>query len=688
MPTDDYLAGAVLFGAVLAAVVAGSAIVVRGRLDHLDALERWLAGTLIATAFLLAVHIVPLALGILSRGAVLVAAGIVLAAALAVPGPGRPGPPRASRPPRPSSGTAAWALAGIAVIATFAQAAAQLKEYAGKELVGVDPLTFHLPDVGRWIQSGSLWQIDQFLPGLAHGNYPNNGDVLLLWTVLPWHNDFLARFGMTFFLILGAVAVFAIARELSAPPAAAVLAGAAYASLPAVGLSTIPRAMPDAVLYAAFALAVLFLLRHAREGRRSDLVLAAIGAGIAFGTKWYGVSAAIVVVLVWGAGHVLATRRPWRVLGEGTVLAGGIALMGGIWLVRNLVESSNPVFPVRISPLGITFFDAPPDLLREQVGHSISDYFGDPDVLGELGLELIEGLGLVVIVGALAVLLALTLSARALRRGSALDARIPAVAIAAAGLACAYAVTPYTALGFKGDPALANVNTRYLVPAVLLAAPLTAWLAGALPRRAGLAVQAALAVSVVLGAESAYPVPTADAVKFGLAGAVALAGAWVLWRVISSPRRGLAVRGGAAGLAVLAALAFGQRAQNRINDDRYIGPDPAIDALVRAAPADKRIGLAGVWSVEGLSPIWPSFGTRIQNHVEYVGRFVDELFSAYSTRPSFVAALHRGEYDLLVVGRGLHPPQRIAAERWALGAGWRTLALSTRLRVLRPPVAG
>ena len=59
-----------------------------------------------------------------------------------------------------------------------------------------------------------MWQIDQFAPLLAHGNYPNNGDVVLLSTVLPWHNDFLVRLPITFFLVTTAIAVYAVAREL------------------------------------------------------------------------------------------------------------------------------------------------------------------------------------------------------------------------------------------------------------------------------------------------------------------------------------------------------------------------------------------------------------------------------------------------------------------------------------------
>ena len=54
MPLEDFLIGAALFGATLAAVAVATAIVVRRRLRHLD----------------------PLMLGVLARGTVLAAAAL------------------------------------------------------------------------------------------------------------------------------------------------------------------------------------------------------------------------------------------------------------------------------------------------------------------------------------------------------------------------------------------------------------------------------------------------------------------------------------------------------------------------------------------------------------------------------------------------------------------------------------
>ncbi len=676
MPLEDYLTGAVLFGLMLLAVLAVTALVVRRRLAHLDRLERALAAVVVGTAVLIGVHLVPLALGVLNRATVLVACALAVALATRV----RPAAVTAAAEdrgsPPPASGRLDWALAALASAIVATAALANLARWGGDELIGVDPLTFHLPNIGRWIQTGSLWQIDQFLPLLAHGNYPNNGDVVMLSAVLPWHNDFLVRAPIFLFLLITAVAAGAIARELRAPAAAAVLAGAAVVSIPVVGLASIPRALPDSVLWANFGCGVLFLLRHARGGRRSDLMLAATALAIAFGTKWYGISTIAVLVVVWTAARLLARAVPARLALRDGVLLGALAGLGDLaWAARNVAESGNPFFPASFEPFGVTILDAPRDEIVEAVGFSILDYLGDPPVLRDLAGQVYDGLGPLAIVCVAGLVAALVAG-----RGRS-DRRVLLLIAAAIALTPVYAALPGTALGFAGNPTLAAGNTRYAVPILMSLAAVLAWAIGRLPRAVAVAFELALLAAVVTGARSGYEVRgVRDVVLAALALAVAGAAGWALWRL----RRRPAVLAGAALAAALVMLAGAHRVEQRINDGRYLGIDKGVDGLLQAAPSGKRIGLAGDWSISGLSPIWPSFGTRIANDVSYIGYF-DGFLRRYETEARFQAALERGRYDAIVVGRGFAPPQPTREQRWAIDAGWRTIALSPRLRVLTPP---
>lgn len=678
MPLLDFLTGTVLFLAMLTGVVVATALIVRRRLRHLDALERALAAIVIATAVLIGVHVVSLLTGILDRATVLIAAAVAVGLAALVR-PADPGPPE-DRPPRAlaQSDRLSWALAAIASAVALIAAAADLKRWVANEIVGVDPLTFHLPDVGRWIQTHTLWEIDQFVPLLAHGNYPNNGDVVLLSTVLPWHNDFLVRLPICFFLAVTAVAVAAVARELGAPPAASVLAAAAILCVPIVGLATIPRALPDSLLWATFTCGALFLLRHARTAKRSDLVLAATALAVAFGTKWYGLSSIAVVLVVWFLARLAQRGLPRSLALREGVLIGVIVALGDLaWATRNAVESGNPFFPAKIAAFGVTLINAPRDVIVEQVGFTINDYLGNGPVMRQLAGQVFDGLGV------LGITCVVGLVAAAIANRRPVDRRIVWLSLAAVALIPVYAALPGTALGNRGDPSLASVNTRYAVPVLLLAAPVLAWAIGRLPRLLAIAFEVALAAGAAVGAYKGYEIHGArDVVLAAVPLAIAGAAGWALWRA----RRQRAAMVAATALGAIVVLAGARHVEQRINVGRYLGSDPAIDALLKAEPSGKRIGLAADWSVSGLSPIWPSFGTRITNHVEYIGYF-DGFLRKYPTEARFQAALRRGRYDAIVVGRGFYPPQNTPEQRWAIDAGWRTLALSTRLRVLVPPPA-
>ena len=84
MPKGDFLAGVAMALAVLGATGAATAIIVRRRLSHLDALERLLGGATIFSAILILVHLVPLMLGVMSRGTVLAAAALAIGLAVLV----------------------------------------------------------------------------------------------------------------------------------------------------------------------------------------------------------------------------------------------------------------------------------------------------------------------------------------------------------------------------------------------------------------------------------------------------------------------------------------------------------------------------------------------------------------------------------------------------------------------------
>jgi hypothetical protein len=685
MSARDYFIGLLFFAVTLGASLGAAAIVVRRRLRHLGGAPLVLAYGLVATLVLIGVHLLPGMFGVLTRDAVAVVALVALGAAWWLV------PPAAATAteeavPAPPDGLLSKVLAGLAIAIVGAATIVFLRQNATVAVAQVDALNFHLPDVARWIQTQTFWRVDEFNPGWAFGNYPQNGNVVMLSAVLPWSNDALVRFVNVPFFLLTGLGVYGIACELRAPRAAAALFGAVALAMPVVLWPALRDGLADPVMLAAFATGILFLLRHWRTRRTADLVLAGLGLGVAFGTKWYGVSTVVAVLGVWAVGAVLACR-PWRtVLAQLAVLSGLVAGAGGFWLLRNLVESANPLFPVKVSLGGLTLFDAPFDTVRARGGFTIAHYATNVDVVRdyivpawERTYGLAGGLLAAGVAGALA-------AAFVQRRRHAVDGRVVAIAVAVAVLLVVYAITPFSALGPEGRPLQVDANARYFLPALLLAAALCAWLAGRIGR--GRVVLELFAVAAAGdGVRRAFDISRAQwlvvAVLF-FAGLVAIVHLWPRvrgWRPGS--RRAATALAVAALLALPVVAAAGRLQQDRFNLHRYRGSDPVLDSLQRSS--GKRVGLAGSWSNAGLSPVLPAFGPRFANTVQYVGASEQTMLRRYTDRAPFVAAVRRGGYDVLVIGRGEAPGQSVPELRWARSAGWVPFTASPRLVALRAP---
>ena len=162
LTAGDYLEGAALLAAMLGGTVGGSLLLFRRRLPWLRGVEALCAFGVVAACGVLAVHLVPAGLGILSRGTVLVTTGLWLVACRLVP------PSKADRedlagvsaptgePPAPR--VLGLATLALTVVFFLAFARGQFVATSGS----IDFASFHLPDVsagsrrarsGRWTAS-------------------------------------------------------------------------------------------------------------------------------------------------------------------------------------------------------------------------------------------------------------------------------------------------------------------------------------------------------------------------------------------------------------------------------------------------------------------------------------------------------------------------------------------------------
>lgn len=685
-----FVAGMLLLAVVLGCALVAGLLVARRVAPQLGGLEAGLAWALCAAAALLLAHAVPLTLGVLGRGSVLAASVLVAAGALAWSRRARRSPTSGRVPAAPVMTSAlrrddgmvrpvAWAAALLVAGAGLAY----LRTRAGQPVVSTDALSFQVPQVVRWMQTGSLWQLDQFFPDYSNATYPQHGNLLLLAVVLPFHSAFLVRLVAVPFAVMMCAGVYACAREIGATRSWALLASAAVAAIPVVVKVAIDGAQTDPPMLAFVVVGALFMLRHRRTGARSDLALAGLGLGLALGTKWYALTTLPVLGAVWVVARLVARVPLRRVAADAGVLVTVVLAAGGLWLVRNWVQTGNPLFPQALWP-----FDAPRDVLREQAGFTLAHYLFDGSVWSRyLRPQFDLFFAAPGYLLAAAPLAALVVAVR-WRAGTAI-----AVATTALLLLAAYAVTPYSAFGPEGAPVVAFASTRYGLPALLAGAVATAWLGTRLRGPARPLVAVALLVAVVLGVREEYRSQVgwaAVAAAVVALGAVAWAArrtaGWsgsgpIVARNPDHPRAGAGLTrrsACAAALVVVVGVAGAALVRDRGLQRGYAETDPVFAWIERYASHGRLVGLAGAWSVEGLPPALPAFGPRLGNRVEYAGPFVEHMLRRSRTQAAFTARLRARRYDVLIVGREGPAPEL----GWARAAGYSVKAASPRFTLL------
>ncbi|HEX2128407.1 MAG TPA: glycosyltransferase family 39 protein [Solirubrobacterales bacterium] len=688
MSAGDYLGGAFFLLVTYGAVFAATEVLVRRRLAGLRGVTRTLAWAVLATAGLIGVHLLPALVGGLSRETALVCALALFVAVtgLLAPVPAAPHPPRPTAPP---STALERALAAGAIVACGVWLLLAMADHLTTPSPGFDALSAYMPTVATWIDRGSIWEIADWVPNAFFGAGPGNGSLIVLSATLPWSNDFLSHLAMYPYVVLVAIALYALARELGAPGATAVLLALMVTAVPVVVQPGLTRGLLDPLMYSMLAIGVVFLIRHDRSEARADLILAGLALGICFGTKFYGYTVVAAIAAIWVVARLIRGSTLTRVARELAVLGGLILAAGGVWMVRNWVETGNPLLPLTIDPLGFTLFEAPADPQRSFFGFTIADYLAEPEVWRDTLAHQFR----IAAAAPLVVLAATTVGAMAMlirRRGAASpqtgDGVAVAVLVAVVVAAALYAITPYTGVGAKGDPSSAAVNVRYGVPAMILAVGVAGWLAARLPERWRLAL-GALAVLAAIDALRVGNVTTTTAVYVAFAVGAVVAVVWLrrgvrLPRLPSPSTRALAI---AVVALVAIAVPAGQLLQDRFNRDRYVGEDPALDEIIRAsdfrydrAGTGFRIGLAGHWALGGAIPTYPSFGTRLQNDVTYLGPVDDGLLLAPAKRREFRTAMREARPDALVIGtdyneiapEGRTPARARELERWARDAGF------------------
>jgi len=193
-----------------------------------------------------------------------------------------------------------------------------------------DSLHYHLARVAAWRAQGSLGYIPTH-NGIENA-YPQNAELLVLWTVVFLGRDLLAALPQLLAGLATTVSVFAISRRLGHGVRASAFAALLFPTLTIVALESV-QAQNDLVEASFVAAAVALALGRTR----AEAGLAGLALGLAAGTKLTFLYALTPLVVI---GLLMLPRR--RLAAVAASALAGFALVGMYAYVQNLVETGRP----------------------------------------------------------------------------------------------------------------------------------------------------------------------------------------------------------------------------------------------------------------------------------------------------------------------------------------------------------
>ena len=272
----------------------------------------------------------------------LISAGVV-ALWIAV---GKPRIPRPTLPNRATVMAQARANPVLAVLAAIVVGALSLQLVMGFVVPpnNWDSMTYHLARAAFWLQENSLahfhngtsWQLA----------YPPNGEILQAWTLSVsdgWHLVAAVQWCSLIGLI---PCVYCGTRLLGFGWAPALWVAAVFALLPLPVLEA-TTTQNDLVVTFFLAGATVFLVRGLRDRHRGELLIGAVGLGLAIGTKgtalFMAPSLAVILIVA-----TKTYRPPPQIIRLSALLiAGGALVFGSFSYFQNISGYGDPVGPVQ-----------------------------------------------------------------------------------------------------------------------------------------------------------------------------------------------------------------------------------------------------------------------------------------------------------------------------------------------------
>ena len=457
---DSYLAGVGLLFAMLAPLVFGAYWLRRWIApSYSGALARLSELVLTLTLLVLTLELIG-SFGELRMGWVV---GSCLIAGLFAAALGRLRSPRSIVPKRPPE-VPSWALGVAIVVAALAVGEwsfpAQLDLHRG--IFSGDSTWYHLPFAARFAQSHSTWNLLFTDPlALAAWFYPASSELLNSVGIILFRSDWLSPLINVGWLGIGLLGAYCIGRPFGVGPATLVAAAIGLDS-GVLLITQAGEARNDAMGIALVVVFAALLAEGYRTKGAGPMILAGLAGGLAISVKLTMLAPVVTATMI--AIISIALRGRSQRLLRASSLVGSTLLSGGYWYLRNIAHGGNPI--PQVHSIGPIELPHPKQMqLYPRAPTSVAHYLFDARVYRVWFLpKLKEALGLFY-----PIILLMAIGAALWAIARLRDPILKALGLAALVTAAVYVVTPLTAAGAAGQPKGFLTNTRYLLPAIVLA---------------------------------------------------------------------------------------------------------------------------------------------------------------------------------------------------------------------------
>ena len=233
-----------------------------------------------------------------------------------------------SRPLLPEAGPLVWGALAVVALRLLVQV------WFLSPSLG-DPLAYHLPKVAEWVRAGGF---TREMGAHPHAPFPAGFELIETWWVVFLKHDLLIELAGVEFLILGFLAVGAMAVAAGLSPFWGLVAGFLYSMTPGLHFSA-TSCLNDAPAAAM----IVSMMSLAACRIHPSLLIAAAGLGLGI-KPTVGFAIPGVLLLAWLARREPSAGAPARALAMTLSLAG--LVVGAFWYARNAIWFGNPFHPL------------------------------------------------------------------------------------------------------------------------------------------------------------------------------------------------------------------------------------------------------------------------------------------------------------------------------------------------------